>query len=84
MYIGFKRYDRILARKEAITVMMPLKKNVPNPRHDWKATVCPGCGRECWYNPAGDDFLQQAVENSRIRFRCTECALLESASRKLE
>ena len=83
MQIGFKRYDRILDGKETFTIMMPLKKNIPKPRHEWKATVCPGCGRECWYNPAGDDFLQEAAAHSRIRFRCTECALLEDLRKKV-
>lgn len=49
---------------------MPMKKNAPEGRKDWKLTTCPECGRECWEIP----LLQQVKEQGAIAL-CTECAI---------
>ncbi len=60
-------------QKEGIIVTLPLRKNVPEPRNDWKPAVCPVCNAACWYNPVGDEQLKLFKGN--ITYMCTECAL---------
>lgn len=52
-------------------VLMPLKKNVPEPRPEWSLTRCPKCGAECWTD---DDRVSVAVMMGAVPL-CTECAL---------
>ena len=52
---------------------MPLKENVPDPKHqDWKPTVCPMCGRECWESEPLRVMKRLYPETVAV---CTECAL---------
>ncbi len=56
------------------TILMPLYKNVPEPRDPtWQPTVCPVCRQRCWFNPLGEDFIRAA--NGKVRIRCTECGM---------
>lgn len=56
--------------------MMPMKKNVPEPRNnDWQLTICPKCGQECWYQKKEADIMKQFMPE--VIFLCTECALKE-------
>lgn len=52
-------------------VMMPLLRNVPEGREDWKITTCPKCGAKCWKDPL-TDFI---VEHQGATAMCTFCAL---------
>lgn len=58
-------------------VFMPLQKNVPDPRNDWKPTVCPKCGRRCWLDLEGYNEVKRIYADQPISIRCTECALKE-------
>ncbi len=50
---------------------MPMKKNVPNPKHeDWKQVQCPICGTDCW-----ESDLTRQVKAAGVQAVCTECAL---------
>jgi len=50
---------------------MPLKRNVPNPKHnDWKLVKCPSCGSKCW-----ESDLTRQVKATGMRALCTECAI---------
>lgn len=52
---------------------LPLKANVPEPTNeDWKLTICPVCGAECWES----DLARQAMAAApNLRPMCTACAL---------
>lgn len=52
-------------------VLMPLKKNVPEPRPEWLLTRCPKCGAECWTDKDRDS----VAEMMGALLLCTECAL---------
>ena len=61
-------------------VMMPLRKNVPNPVHsDWRPAYCPVCGQECWC-PEKNAALAMRIF-SDVQFLCTECALPHPAEK---
>lgn len=65
--------NRMLPDSE-FTILMPLFKNVPEPRDPtWQPTVCPVCRRRCWFDPAGEEFIRLA--KGAVRIRCTECGL---------
>ena len=50
--------------------MMPMKKNIPVGKDDWKLTACPECGCECWETP----LLSIAIKQGAVAL-CTECAI---------
>lgn len=50
--------------------MMPLKKNIPDGKPNWKLTTCPECGQECWKTP----LTKTALSQGAIAL-CTECAI---------
>lgn len=52
-------------------ICLPLKKNIPDGRKDWKITECPICGRECWES----DLARKAKSYGNMIGVCTECAL---------
>ncbi len=52
-------------------VLMPLKKNIPKPRHEWSLTRCPKCGAECWTDKGRDNVAKMMG----ALLMCTECAL---------
>ena len=55
-------------------LMMPLKKNVPNPGDEtWIETVCPKCGCECWDRPLPKGYKKESFCGKL----CTMCALQE-------
>jgi len=60
-------------------VLMPLRKNIPEPCHDWELRTCPSCGQECWYQTDNMKYLRaifgKDAEHDRLIFLCTECAL---------
>ncbi len=56
-------------------LLMPLKKNVPAPRQDWRLTKCPKCGCECWTS----DEHEELVRTQGVRLLCTECGLRTKA-----
>ncbi len=60
-------------------VLMPLRKNIPEPCHDWELRTCPSCGQECWYQTDNMKNLRvifgKDAEHDRLIFLCTECAL---------
>lgn len=49
---------------------MPLRRNVPNGRSDWKLVRCPECGAECWEMP-----LAKIARVQGAKGLCTMCAL---------
>ena len=62
-------------------LMMPLKKNVPEPKDKtWKLVTCPKCGCECWKTPLPQGFTEEMFDG-RL---CTICALKEGVRRKNE
>ena len=72
-----RRNDFMKQDEDAIIVFMPLKKNVPVPRNEWKPTACPKCGQRCWLDEEGYNQVKQIYGGARIHVRCTECALKE-------
>lgn len=54
------------------TLCMPMKKNIPVGREDWKLVTCPVCGEECWET---DLHRQARAEEPGLRAACTMCAL---------
>ena len=50
--------------------MMPLRKNIPDGKSNWKLTTCPECNRECWETP----LLKIALSQGSVAL-CTECAI---------
>lgn len=50
---------------------MPLVRNVPTPRSDWKETTCPRCGSPCWES----DQARSVKQSEGLQCLCTECAL---------
>lgn len=54
------------------TVMLPMKKNIPNPKNNWELTTCPVCGQECWTSKAH----KETIKIGKLDYACTECALL--------
>lgn len=55
---------------------MPMKKNIPSGRKNWKLKKCPECGRECWETP----IMRTVVEQQNVIALCTECALKKGIS----
>lgn len=49
---------------------MPLRRNVPAGRKDWKLTTCPNCQKECWETP-----LLAVAKAQGASALCTECAV---------
>ncbi len=53
-------------------LMMPMKKNVPNPQNEtWTETVCPKCGCECWNRPLPEGYEEEMFSGKL----CTACAI---------
>ena len=52
-------------------LLMPMKKNIPEGRIDWKPYKCPKCGGDCWKVPEADDL----VRTQGVELLCTECGL---------
>lgn len=50
--------------------MMPMRKNIPDGKPNWKLTTCPECNRECWETP----LLKMALSQGAVAL-CTECAI---------
>jgi hypothetical protein len=56
-------------------ICMPLQENVPHPKNrDWRLTVCPSCGRNCWDHNFPQEVYQLAGLNQAPKL-CTECAI---------
>lgn len=51
---------------------MPMKKNIPVGREDWKLTTCPICGTECWESDLSREVQKMEPD---LMVACTECAL---------
>lgn len=68
---------RMIREEDAVIVFMPLQKNVPEPRNEWRLTACPKCGQCCWIDLEGYEQVRQIYTAARIHVRCTECALKE-------
>lgn len=50
---------------------MPLRSNVPKPRQqDWKLTICPVCGCECWESELTRRIIKKGADAA-----CNMCAL---------
>jgi len=49
---------------------MPLKRNIPDGRKDWRLTTCPVCGEECWSSDAHELALKL---DSGLKVACTMC-----------
>lgn len=69
--------DRMIREPQRIIVFMPLQKNVPEPRNEWKPTACPKCGQRCWLDLDGYNEVKKIYAGQPICVRCTECALKE-------
>ena len=52
-------------------VIMPMKKNVPDPISDWTPARCPRCGAECWTDRRREE-VAKLLDGILL---CTECAL---------
>jgi RNase P subunit RPR2 len=52
-------------------ICLPLKRNVPIPHPDWKLTICPKCGEECWES----DLAREVLSHGNAIGACTTCAL---------
>ena len=62
--------------QDVIIASMPLRKNVPHPKHDWTPMTCPVCGAACWHNNAGDEELEEFRRvGGKVIEMCTECML---------
>lgn len=62
-------------------LMMPLRKNVPNPKDNtWKLVTCPECGSECWDRPLPEGFEENMFDGKM----CTMCALKGRGGKKYE
>lgn len=57
-------------------ICMPLKKNVPVGRPEWKQTVCPICKEKCWRLPG----TEMAEAQGAIAV-CTLCAIKKGAEK---
>lgn len=56
-------------------LMLPLKKNVPQPKDEtWEAVICPKCGCECWDRPLPEGFTEEMFSGKL----CTMCAIKEN------
>lgn len=62
--------------QDFIIASMPLRKNVPHPKHDWIPMTCPVCGAACWHNDAADEELEEFRRlGGKVIEMCTECML---------
>lgn len=52
-------------------VCLPLRCNVPVPNKEWKLTICPICGAECWETPLAKEIISKGYMSGC----CTLCAL---------
>lgn len=71
--------EEVTYRPVPTIVLMPLRKNIPEPMNDWELRTCPSCGQECWFQ-AGDMKHIRAIfgkdlKHDRLILLCTECAL---------
>jgi hypothetical protein len=51
---------------------MPLCKNVPEGKPEWKKVSCPICGEMCWERPGQAGIIEKRKLDGAF---CTECAL---------
>lgn len=68
-------YPRSINEKGGIA-MMPLRRNIPEGKPDWKLVKCPRCGQECWKRPE----FASIIKEQGMRELCTECSLRETAA----
>lgn len=54
---------------------MPLRRNIPIGKNDWKLIRCPKCGAECWEIPLAEIAKAQGATGV-----CTMCALKDGIS----
>ena len=61
---------------EERTIMMPMKKNIPEGKPGWTEVKCPTCGGACWET----EFHKMVMKDAppKIKGECTECALRAS------
>lgn len=63
------------SRQASFTILMPLRKNIPEPCHDWELRTCPSCGQECWYQTENMKHIRAICGKDTLILLCTECAL---------
>lgn len=51
---------------------MPMQKNIPVGRDDWKLVKCPVCGEGCWESDGHRELL---MAEPGLKVACTLCAL---------
>lgn len=69
--IQFRIKEKTEKKQYLGTIMMPLRKNVPEPRDGYILVRCPECGQECWRSEDVDGQLMRYEFNAL----CTECAI---------
>lgn len=69
IHMKFKIMPRNQGERGGIACL-PLVKNVPKPKNNWKKITCPACGEECW-----ETELAHKIISTGTKVACTMCAL---------